>query len=169
MPEKKPFAFNLWMMVSMVSIICLIFVIAGYLLFMKPEPELMRLAFECPAAESFNSTNGGHMEISPNGKMIAFVALDSLGKNHLWVRPINSPDPIRLQGTENAGYPFWSYDSKMIAYFADGKMKKIDANGGPSFTLCDATSGRGVTWNKEGVILICPNGTGPLHQVSSAG
>ena len=101
--------------------------------------------------------------------MIAFVARDSLGKDHLWVRPLDSPAPLLLSGTENAYYPFWSYDSRMIAYFADGKLKKIDAKGGPTFTICDATSGRGGTWNKDGVIVFAPNSGGPLYQVSSAG
>ncbi len=168
-PQKRPFSPNVWMMVSLALVVSLISVVAYYFIFVKTEPELMRLTFEGPRGESFNASNGGHIEISPNGKMIAFVASDSSGKSHLWVRPINSPIPTLMQGTENAYYPFWSYDSKMIAYFKGGKLKKIDANGGPSFTLCDASSGRGGTWNKEGVILFTPNSTGPLHQVSSAG
>lgn len=167
--EKKPFAFNVWMIVSALSILSLLVLLTTYFLFVRTEPELMRLSFASPNGEFFNSSAGGHMEISPNGKMIAFVATDSSGKNHLWVRPINSPIPILLQGTENAYYPFWSYDSKMIAYFADGKLKKIDANGGPSFSLCDAAAGRGGTWNKEGVIVFSTASTGPLRQVSSAG
>jgi Tol biopolymer transport system component len=101
--------------------------------------------------------------------MVVFVAVDSLGKDHLWVRPLNSPAPLLLSGTDNAYYPFWSYDSKMVAYFADGKLKKIDAKGGPAFTICDASSGRGGTWNKEGVIVFAPGANGPLYQVSSAG
>ena len=169
MQEKKPFSFNIWMIVSALSILSLLVLLTTYFLFVRTEPELMRLTFESPNSEFFNANFGGHIEISPSGKMIAFVAKDSTGKNHLWVRPINSPIPILLQGTENAYYPFWSYDSKMIAYFADGKLKKIDANGGPSFSLCEAASGRGGTWNKEGVIVFAPAGSGPLHQVPSAG
>ncbi len=168
-PEKKQFAFNIWMILFALSVLSLLVLLTTYFVFVRTEPELMRLTFESPNSEFFNAANGGHIEISPNGKMIAFVAKDSSGKNHLWVRPINSPMPILLQGTENAYYPFWSYDSRMIAYFADGKLKKIDANGGPSFSLCDAASGRGGTWNKEGVIVFCPTATGPLHQVPSAG
>ncbi len=167
--EKKPFAFNIWMILSALSVLSLLVLLTTYFVFVRTEPELMRLTFESPGSEFFNATNGGHIEISPNGKMVAFVATDSTGKNHLWVRPINSPIPILLQGTENAYYPFWSYDSKMIAYFADSKLKKVDANGGPSFSLCDAASGRGGTWSKEGVIVFSPTASGPLHQVPSAG
>jgi serine/threonine protein kinase len=36
-----------------------------------------------------------------------------------------------------------------IAFFADGKLKKLE--GGPVQIICDAPSGRGGTWNKDGV------------------
>ncbi|KAB2880633.1 protein kinase [bacterium] len=167
--EKKPFSFNIWMLVSALSILSLLVLLTTYFLFVKTEPELMRLSFESPAGEFFNSSVGGHMEISPDGKAIAFVASDSLGRDHLWVRPIFSSMPVLLQGTENAYYPFWSWDSKMIAYFAEGKLKKIDAGGGPSFTICEAGSGRGGAWNRDGIIVFAPVSGGPLHQVPSAG
>lgn len=168
-PPKKTTAFNIWMIVAIASTVLLLSVVGYYFLLMKAEPELMRLSFESPGSNIFISSNGGHIEISPDGKMVAFVAVDSMGKDQLWVRPLDLPAPLLLPGTENANYPFWSYDSKMIAYFADGKLKKIDAKGGPSFTICEAGSGRGGAWNKDGIIVFAPASSGPLHQVSSAG
>jgi serine/threonine protein kinase len=168
-PQKRSFSYNMWMITSFVSLALLIAAVASYFLVIKTGPELIRLSFESPNGNIFNSTVGGHIEISPDGMMIAFVGRDSLGKDNLWVRPINSPTPLLLPGTENAIYPFWSYDSKMIAYFADGKLKKIDAKGGPSFTICEASNGRGGSWNKNGIIVFAPASNGSLHQVSSAG
>ncbi len=170
-PQKKAVSFHFhgWMIAAVASSLLCIGAIVWYFLFIKTEPELIRLSFEAPNRNIFNSTNGGHLEISPDGTMIAFVASDSLGRDHLWVRPLDSPEPILIPGTENAYYLFWSYDSKMIGYFADGKLKKVDAKGGPSFTICDAPSGRGGAWNEAGVIVFAPNSGGPLHQVSSAG
>ncbi len=168
-PEKKALSFNSWMVISIAASALLIGVVAWYFLFGTAPPELIMLSFESPKGNIFNSSNGGHLEISPDGMMIFFVAVDSLGKDHLWVRPLDSPSPLLLSGTDNAYYPFWSYDSKMIAYFADGKLKKIDAKGGPAYTICEASSGRGGTWNKDGVIIFAPGADGPLYQVSSAG
>ena len=37
-------------------------------------------------------------------------------------------------------------------------MKKLELAGGPVQTLCDAPTGRGGAWNKEGVILFTPSG-----------
>ena len=169
LPERRSLSLNVWMIVSVISIVLLIFSVAYYFLLIRTEPELLRLSFESPDHNIFNSTNGGHIEISPDGKTFAFVAVDSLGKDHLWVRPIYSSTPLLLSGTEGAMYPFWSYDSRMIAFFAQGKLKKIDANGGPTFTICEAGNGRGGAWNKDGVIVFAPNSNGPLHQVSAAG
>ena len=56
-------------------------------------------------------------------------------------------------------FPFWSPDGRFIAYFADGKGKKIDITGGVAQVLADTPLGRGGTWNQEGVILftLAPN------------
>jgi serine/threonine protein kinase len=168
-PPKKSVSANIWMFVSAAFILLSAGLLIYYMAFLRTEPEMMRISFETSEGTIFNSTNGGHMEISPNGTMIVFVATDSIGKDFLWVRSLGSSAAIQLSGTGNAIYPFWSHDSKMIGFFADGKLKKIDAKGGPSFTICDAPSGRGGTWNKNGVIVFAPVSNGPLHQVASAG
>jgi hypothetical protein len=74
-----------------------------------------------------------------------------------------------LAGTEGASLPFWSPDSRFIGFFANSKLKKIDAAGGPAQTLCDAPNGRGGTWNRDGVIVFAPDIFSPLYRVSQAG
>ncbi len=168
LPQKSS-GINIWMIVSIISLLLLCSAIVFFIFQKKSEPELLRLSFETPPAVIFNATVGGHIELSPDGTTVVYVGSDSTGKSGLWVRPLNSPTSQYLPGTENALYPFWSFDSRMIGYFADGKMKKIDAKGGPSFTICEAASGRGGSWNEKGIIVFAPASGGPLHQVSSAG
>ena len=107
--------------------------------------------------------------ISPDGRRLAFTAKDASGKILIWVRPLDTLVPQALQGTDDAAFPFWSPDSRSIAFFAQGKLKRIDVVGGPPQTLCDAANGRGGTWNRDGVILFAPNTNGPLYRVKSAG
>jgi Tol biopolymer transport system component len=107
--------------------------------------------------------------LSPDGARLVLVARDPSGKNLLWIRPLDSLAMQPLPNTENPSFPFWSPDSRFIGFFADGKLKKIDASGGPPQTLCDAPINRGGTWNREGVILFCPVGDGPLYRVSASG
>jgi Tol biopolymer transport system component len=109
----------------------------------------------------------GPVVISPDGTQLAFVAKANGGTERLHVRAVDSLIARPLVNTEGARYPFWSDDSKSIAFFAGGKLKKIDASGGPPVALCNAASGRGGTWNRDGVILFTPESEGPIHRVTS--
>ena len=121
-----------------------------------------------PNSSFFLGGQQGGLAISPDGLRLAYVALNADGKALLWVRPIDSLQALALPGTEDASFPFWSPDSRMIGFFASGKLKKIEASGGPPLTLCDAPNPRGGTWNQEGVILFTPNLNVPLHRVSAS-
>lgn len=69
------------------------------------------------------------------------------------MRPLGAPNAQALSDTEGASYPFWSGDDRAIGFFAGGKLKTVDAAGGPVVTICDAAGARGGTWNQSGVIL----------------
>ena len=70
--------------------------------------------------------------ISPDGRTLAFVATDTTGKPVLWVRPIDSFDARPLAGTDGASFPFWSPDSRFLAFFTQTRLKRVPADGGPS-------------------------------------
>ena len=106
--------------------------------------------------------------ISPDGRTLAFTARDSSGKILIWLRPIDALTAQPLAGTDDAQFPFWSPDSRFLAYFTQDKLMKIAATGGPPQTLCMVNLGRGGTWSKEGQIVYGSN-TGPLYRVSSSG
>jgi Tol biopolymer transport system component len=74
-----------------------------------------------------------------------------------------------LPGTEQATYPFWSPDSRSVAFFAAGKLKKIQVGAGAPNVLCDAPNGRGGTWSADNIVLFAPSTTGPLLRVDAAG
>jgi serine/threonine protein kinase len=111
----------------------------------------------------------GPPTLSPDGLRIAFVAKNADGKQMLWIRPLNSAVAQPMSGTEGATYPFWSADSRYVAFFAAGKLNKVDASGGPPQALCDAPSGRGGTWNSTGTIIFTPDSTAGVAHVDAAG
>ena len=133
------------------------------------EPDVIKLSVLPPEKASFNVRS--IPAVSPNGRRLAFVAtLD--GKNELWVRDLDSLAARPLSGTDGADHPFWSPDSHFIAFFASGKLKKIDVAGGPGVSLCDAAiggTGYGGSWSKNDVILFSPAGNVGLFRVSVAG
>jgi Tol biopolymer transport system component len=114
--------------------------------------------------------NWACVSLSPDGRNIAYVAADSLGRS-IWVRPLDSEAARPLPDTRDVmdWALFWSHDSRSIAYFTMGKMRKVSLDGGSSVALCDARAGRGGTWNQEGAILFAPAPEGPLVRVSANG
>jgi eukaryotic-like serine/threonine-protein kinase len=112
----------------------------------------------------------GSPQLSPDGNRLVFPANDATGKEALWVRPLDSLSAQRLEGTDGATYPFWSPDSRHLAFFQDGKLKKIDVTGGPAVTLCDVTDGRGGAWSRNDVIIFAPGSMNTsLSRVEAAG
>ena len=108
--------------------------------------------------------------LSHDGHILAFIAPRSKeGGITLWVHEVGGSDAHPLANTEGASYPFWSPDDKFIAFFADGKLKKIAATGGPVQALCDAPIGRGGTWSRDGVMVFARDPGVALYRVSDAG
>jgi Tol biopolymer transport system component len=93
----------------------------------------------------------------------------------LWVRRLDSLEAQPLTGTNGASYPFWSPDGRFIGFFADGRLKRIDATGTSLQTICDLPTNlggaRGGTWSRDGVILFAvePFGPEPIYRVSAGG
>jgi len=110
------------------------------------------------------------LAIAPNGHTLAVVAYwESVRKNVIWIYQLGSHGAASLAETEGASYPFWSPDGRFLAFFADGKLKKLELSGGAVQTICDAPSGRGGSWNKDGVIVFAPMAAGGLYRVSTSG
>lgn len=105
--------------------------------------------------------------VSPDGRKLAFIAIDTSGHRTLWVRTLASETALRLESTDGASMPFFSPDSQNIGFFADGKLKRIPASGGSPQTLCDQSQPAGGTWNKDNIILFSQEGR--LYRVSAAG
>src|SRR6266536_3147581 len=158
---------------AVAAILALATVALAFALFARPRPLLRAVRSSILPPEKttyhFISDAGGPPAVSPDGLQIAFTARDSTGKASLWVRSLDSPAARALAGTDGAMYPFWSPDSRNIGFFADAKLKKIEAAGGPTLALCDAADGRGGTWNKDGVILFEPHFSEPLFRVAATG
>jgi Tol biopolymer transport system component len=108
----------------------------------------------------------GPIAVSPDGHQLAFAA-SSAGVNHLWVRSLDSLAAHELPDTDGARGSFWSPDSRSLAFFSGGKLKKVDISGGRPQVLCSADGGTSGSWSDAGVILF-PTKDG-LSRVSDAG
>ena len=108
--------------------------------------------------------------LSPDGRRLAFVGTGPDGRTLLWVRPLDALVTQPLAGTEDPAMPFWSPDSRFLAFNAGGKLKKIDVSGGLPVTLADGVTNNQGSWNPDDVILFVPGGSKhSLYRVSASG
>lgn len=129
----------------------------------------VRLSFEPPPELSFNDVLPDAAVISPDGQKIAFSATGADGINLLYVREMDSTDAKLLPGSENPLEPFWSPDSRSVAFGSNGKLKRSELTGGNAQVLCDATRLTGGSWNKDGIILFGSDFRTGLSQVLAQG
>ncbi|MDQ1469120.1 MAG: eukaryotic-like serine/threonine-protein kinase [Bryobacterales bacterium] len=110
--------------------------------------------------------------ISPDGTRIVYGAKARGGKVQLWMRRMDSPAAQPLPGTEDAATPFWSADSRWVAFGQENKIKKVDIQGGVPIVVTDLPSAlalRGGTWNHQGVILYGLLSTNPILRIAASG
>lgn len=144
---------------------------AGYR-WARSSADSLSLRAEIPPPDKFSLDTtgdaGGMPVLSPQGDKLAFVAHSGETKT-LWVRALNSDTAQPLEGTQNAMHPFWSPDGRYIGFFANGKLAKIAATGGPVSVLADAPNSRGGSWSADDVIVFAPDFLGGLSKVSAQG
>ncbi len=142
---------------------------AGLRLRREPAERPVRFAIPIPPGATYAPTEISRgVSVSPDGTRLVIEAI-SKGRWRLFLRPLDSEKTIELEGTAGASAHFWSPDSRFIAFFADGKLKKVPAAGGPPEELCDALFGIVGTWNREGTILFSQIAMGGIHRVSANG
>jgi hypothetical protein len=107
--------------------------------------------------------------ISPDGTMLA-IEVAHEGRRRIYLRALDSDKAVEVEGTLDAAATFWSPDSRFLAFYSSGKLKKVAIAGGPPVDLCTATvTGRGA-WSRDGTILFPQRGdTLGLFRVSDAG
>jgi serine/threonine protein kinase len=150
------------------------FAVALAVWFLKPLPR-----FDQPLLQmEINGPPGATLDhfsprLSPDGRHMVFSAATKDGKQMLWLRSFDSNVSTALPGTENSPVaPFWSPDSRWIAFLANKKLQKLNVAGGPPQVICDAAIPDGTytlgTWSVNDIILLT-QAPKPIQQVSAKG
>ena len=121
-----------------------------------------------PVGERFAGLDFPAVTISSDGSVLAYVGTRG-GRAQLFAQPLNSLESRPLAGTNDAIAPFFSPDHRWIAFFAEGKLKKVSVDGGAPITLCDAPIGFGGTWGADDTIVFAPASGSGLSRVPAAG
>jgi Tol biopolymer transport system component len=108
------------------------------------------------------------LALSPDGRRLAYVARNA-GRIQLYVRDLDAFEAHPIAGTDGAHYPFFSPDGQSVAFFTEGRLKRVSIRGGSPITVCDVpVVGRGGTWGADGTIVFDPGDSG-LMRVSASG
>ena len=117
----------------------------------------------------FTGDYAGSPVLSHDGRRVAFVAASPEGQRTLWVRSLDSADPREIEASDDAMFPFWSPDNRSLGFFAHGKLKTVDANGGVPVAIADAPNARGGSWSDDNVIVFSPETRAGLYRVAANG
>ncbi len=104
--------------------------------------------------------------VSPDGKQIAYVAA---GK--IWIRSLANETPVAVEGSENGEGPFWSPDSRQVAFGAELELRKAAiASGGRTSKVSRLSAGyRGGAWSLDGASIMMGTVDGGLVEAPANG
>jgi len=142
----------------------------GARLLLVPAPETPVRRFEAVIPANMAADSGFHL--SPDGLKVAYVTSQPA---QIWVRALASAAAETIPSTEGVSSAniFWSADSQDIGFFAEGKLKRVAAAGGPAQVLSSVPAGGNYfgTWSADGVILLASDASpgGPLLRAPAGG
>ena len=129
----------------------------------------MRLDLDLGPDVSLGSGTGPSVILSPDGSRLVFMSEGPDGIRRLFTRRLDQPKASPMPGTDGAFAPFFSPDGQSVAFFAQGKLKRMRVEGGELISLCDAPAGRGGSWSEDGSIVAALDQQSGLSQVPSQG
>jgi serine/threonine protein kinase/Tol biopolymer transport system component len=137
----------------------------------RSHPRVVRASIIPPPGAGFDFMGdfSGPPVLSPDGTKVAFAAHGPKERNAIWVRRLDNSTAEKLAGTDGAYGQFWSGDGKWIGFFADAKLRKIPAAGGPVTILADAPNARGGAWSADNVIVYAPDYRDCLWKINANG
>jgi eukaryotic-like serine/threonine-protein kinase len=149
-------------------------VVAGFLLanMLHPagtrESPPIRFAILPPPGTSLNSVVRA-VAISRDGTRIAFSANGSDGPR-LYQRDMNSANAAPISGSEGGVNPSFSPDGRWLAFFANGKLKKISLDGGPPVVIAEGIAyPKGLCWGTDHNIYYAPSYSSTILRITDGG
>lgn len=145
--------------------------LAAWALLGKSEPgpqKIVQFTLPLTSPQRLAGTDFPAVALSPDDSRVAYIGSQG-GQQQIFVRDLAATVATPLAGTDGAIAPFFSPDGMWIAFFAGGKLKKVQVSGGPVREITTAAIGFGGSWGADGTIVFAPDNGSALWRVSADG
>ncbi len=142
----------------------------GIVLATRRPPEAKVRKYQIASDPEF--TFGHTPSISPDGRRMAITIHPTKSgptRHLIAIRSLDGLSTQILPGTEDGREPFWSPDSRHLAFITPTQLKRIEPGAGPPVTVCELPEGNATArgdWSADGTIIF---GVGELFRVSAGG
>ena len=134
-----------------------------------PGDAVTRTTIVLPEGDEMAYANQMPVAISPDGSTVVYTA-QRAGKIQLFRRALSDPAPVAIEGTEAAMMPFFSPNGQWVAFFAQGRLKRVALSGAGLQVITDvAPDGRGGTWAADDTIYFAPTNVSGIMKVPASG
>ena len=120
-----------------------------------------------PPEATFVLSRNGLPALSPDGTWLALVTGGEGWK--LVVRDLATKSTRLVPGGESAFQPFWSPDSRQVAFSVPGSLRRVDLHAGGSFQICAQSLPNGGTWAPDNTILFAGDDGQAIYRVPALG
>jgi serine/threonine-protein kinase len=137
---------------------------------LSPAPVRFPITLPQSQQAGYSSPLAGKLALSPDGVRIAYIASEN-GINQLFVRELDSVETRRISGTEDAHSPFFSPDGNWIAFFTQGRLRKVSLETGTALDICfvNPVSHGGCWVGTDNTIYFTGSPSSGLFKVSAEG
>lgn len=127
---------------------------------------MMRFQLNPPPGTSFRP---GLMDISPDGRTLAFTAMTQ-GKSEIYLQRLDGRTARKVPNSTGASKPSWSLDGKALAFVADRKLWRYDVeSAAPPVVMIQEVDGFGTpVWLNDGSVIAGAKRLRPDGVVESA-
>lgn len=146
--------------------------LAGWLALSRPSPnapgEAYRATVLLPEGVTLSTAvnPGLRFALSPDGRKLAFVGEAKDRGRALWIQALDDRSAVMVERSSDALGPFWSPDSRTVAYLGDRRLMKVDASGGRPTPIANAT-GIGA-WSPDGQTILVADERDGVRAISTA-
>ncbi len=161
-----------WMRALLWAVVAISLILVAWLA-TRPQPTANTPAvarFDLPTEQLALGTepSSSIVELSRDGTMMAYVEGEgTLGQ--IYLRRLDSVEPVAVEGAENARLPFFSPDGQWLGFEAEGQIWKVPVAGGKAWPICTATLVHGAEWLEDDTIVYADPISYEIRRVSAEG